>query len=150
MRSLGRIERVLVAAYLRCAPAIDAFAIFLRFRACKVKSGTARIGRLRALVLAIGSQSVALLQQLALGGLFKDVTQVVELGAQESGQCSVAELEALHMALGREPPESRDCRRSPAADSRDLFQSLGLSCTSIEFEASAGGEADRDNPSGSI
>lgn len=93
--------------------------------------------------MATGSQSVALLQQLALGGLLKDVAQVVELGSQESGQCSVADLEALHMALGRVPPDSQQLQAIAGGRPRDLFQSLGLSCTSVAFESSVAAGSDQ-------
>jgi hypothetical protein len=101
---------------------------------------------LGALVVTIDLQSVALYQQMALSGLLKDVTQVAEFGTQGAGRrCDIAQLAALHLALGREPPDTDRLQVLAIGSARDLFQSLGLSCTSIEFETSvpAGNEADQ-------
>jgi hypothetical protein len=114
--------------------------MFLRFQAVHCKVGIMRVAVAEDVGLSIEPQTIALFQQLALSGLFQGVNRVIELGEQAPvGVCDSAQLESLHLALGRELPDGSQA--IAATNSRELFQSLGISWATIESEASSEHEA---------
>lgn len=83
--------------------------------------------------MGIGSQSIALYQQFAANGVFKDVARVVEIGSQDVS-CPGYEplLRALFVAAGREVPGWDELRSLATGSGKALYEALGFSYACID------------------
>lgn len=90
--------------------------------------------------MGLGPASLALYHQMKVQGLFEDVKEVLELGAQQVWAPAGQLVPGLYKAFGAKEPSPEFLAKLPSnqASGRELYTDLGMNYTCVDVEPSFG------------